>query len=67
MKTFGFDAVLTKNNLEIPENFFIPGNVKVVLIYEDGNNNFSIDETEALGAYEKIMKNYRPAYEELAK
>ena len=65
MKTFGFDTILTENTLKIPENIFIPGNVKVVLIYEEGNN--MINETEALDAYDKIMKEYKPAYEELAK
>jgi len=65
MKTFGFNTVLTENTLAIPEKFYIPGNVKVVLIYEDGNN--IIDETEALDAYNQIMKEYKPAYEELAK
>jgi len=65
MRTFGFDTILTGNNLQIPEKFFIPGNVKVVLIYEDDKN--IVSETEALNVYDKIMKDYRIAYEELAK
>ena len=65
MKTFGFDTVLTENNLKIPEKFFIPGNVKVVLIYDEVKN--TVNETEALDVYDKIMKDYKPAYEELAK
>jgi len=65
MKTYGFDTILTENTLIIPEKFFIPGNVKIVLIYDDEKN--IVDETEAFDAYDDIMKNYRPAYEELAK
>ena len=65
MKTFEFDTILTENILKIPEKFFIPGNVKVVLIYDDEKK--AVDETEAFAAYDKIMENYRPAYEELAK
>jgi len=65
MKTFGFDTVLIDNILKIPEKFFIPGNVKIVLIYDD--NEEIIDETEAFDVYDKIMKEYKPAYEELAK
>ena len=65
MKTFGFDTILTENTLEIPEKYFIPGSVKVVLIYEDGID--IANETEVLDAYDKIMENYKPAYEELAK
>jgi hypothetical protein len=65
MRTFGFDTILTENTLKIPEKFFIPGNVKIVLIYDDEKK--IVDETEAFGAYDKIMKDYKPAYEELAK
>ena len=65
MKTYGFDTILTENILKIPENYFIPGNVKVVLIYDDDKN--IVNESEVLDVYDKIMKDYKITYEELAK
>jgi hypothetical protein len=63
MLAYEFNTVLKDNTIEVPADYVHKmSNVKVVLLYDD-----YVSIEEAKDVFNEIMKDYKPAYDELAK